>query len=47
MTPRVNEHLLMKCFTDLLKTAVCLGRAPGFRKLDVERAFKTSIIQTF
>jgi hypothetical protein len=32
---------------DLIKTAVCLGRAPGFRKKDVESAFSASIIQVF
>lgn len=32
---------------DLIKTAVCLGRAPGFRRMDVEKAFASSIIQVF
>lgn len=31
--------------TELIKTAICLGRAPGFRKKDVDRALSASIIQ--
>jgi hypothetical protein len=47
MTPRGSEHVLIECFTDLIKTAICLGRAPGFRKAEVERAFKDAILQAF
>jgi len=42
-----SEHVLMECFADLIKTAVCLGRAPGYKKADVERAFKSAILQAF
>jgi hypothetical protein len=33
--------------TELIKTGICLGRAPGFRKKDVDRALNSAIIQVF
>jgi hypothetical protein len=30
---------------ELIKTGICLGRAPGFRKKDVDRALQAAIIQ--
>lgn len=32
---------------ELIKSGICLGRAPGFRKADVDRALSSSIIQVF
>lgn len=40
-------HVLMEYFADLIKTAVCLGRAPGYRKKDVESAFNAAILRVF
>jgi hypothetical protein len=33
--------------SELIKTGICLGRAPGFRKRDLDRALNLSIIQVF
>jgi hypothetical protein len=36
-----------KLIDELIKTGICLGRAPGFRKRDVDRALNSAIIQVF
>jgi len=36
-----------KLIDELIKTGICLGRAPGFRKKDVDRALSSAIIQVF
>ncbi|ORY16627.1 hypothetical protein BCR34DRAFT_97178 [Clohesyomyces aquaticus] len=35
---------ISKLVDELIKHAVCLGRAPGFRRKDVDMAFKTALI---
>ncbi|QDS70645.1 hypothetical protein FKW77_000891 [Venturia effusa] len=36
-----------KLIDEIIKTGICLGRAPGFRKRDLDRALNSSIIQVF
>ncbi|OCK76726.1 hypothetical protein K432DRAFT_385208 [Lepidopterella palustris CBS 459.81] len=36
-----------KLIEEIVKRAVCLGRAPGFRRKDVDMAFKASLIQAY
>ncbi|KAF2743056.1 hypothetical protein M011DRAFT_411476 [Sporormia fimetaria CBS 119925] len=36
-----------KLVEELLKRAVCLGRSPGFRRQDVDEAFKSALINAF
>ncbi|KAJ4292686.1 hypothetical protein N0V90_009349 [Kalmusia sp. IMI 367209] len=36
-----------KLIDELIKHGVCLGRAPGFRKKDVDMAFQASLITTY
>jgi hypothetical protein len=33
--------------TEVIKHGVCLGRAPGFRRKDVDIAFNAALIKTF
>ncbi|KAF2839338.1 hypothetical protein M501DRAFT_784732 [Patellaria atrata CBS 101060] len=36
-----------KMINELIKRGVCLGRAPGFRRKDVDKAFRAAIIPAF
>ncbi|KAF2273443.1 uncharacterized protein EI97DRAFT_461102 [Westerdykella ornata] len=36
-----------KLIDELLRNSVCLGRTPGFRRKDVDRAFQASLISAF
>ncbi|KAF2017628.1 hypothetical protein BU24DRAFT_154524 [Aaosphaeria arxii CBS 175.79] len=36
-----------KLVNELIKHAICLGRTPGFRRKDVDAAFKASLIRAF
>jgi hypothetical protein len=43
----VQAWKLTRSLAELIKTGICLGRAPGFRKKDVDRALSSAIIQVF
>jgi len=38
---------ISKLIDELVKAGVCLGRVPGFRRKDVDRAFQASLISAF
>lgn len=37
----------LKFVAELIKRAVCLGRAPGFRRKDVDFAFNAAMIRAY
>ncbi|TLD38827.1 GPI inositol-deacylase [Venturia nashicola] len=48
--PKTKKNVTIdvsKLIDEIIKTGICLGRAPGFRKRDLDRALNSSIIQIF
>ncbi|KAE9988823.1 hypothetical protein EG328_007427 [Venturia inaequalis] len=48
--PKTKKNVTIdvsKLIDEIIKTGICLGRAPGFRKRDLDRALNSSIIQVF
>lgn len=42
-----KEKKTNRKFAGIVQKGVCLGRAPGFRRKDVDMAFKASVLEAY